>query len=111
MGRDYESVARLWLCNKKYGVALALCWSLWKLRNGQCFQELPWTGMKGLWQRMVPLLRCWKVLVPLKMVADFKNACSALEKIAWSPELIEGVSVVASDEDVPRDVAVQFRPT
>jgi hypothetical protein len=53
MGRDYESVARLWLCNKKYGVAnilsSTLCWSLWKLRNGQCFQELPWTSMKGLW--------------------------------------------------------------
>jgi hypothetical protein len=31
MGRDYESVARLWLCNKRYGVAnifsSAFCWS------------------------------------------------------------------------------------
>jgi hypothetical protein len=31
MGRDYESVARLWLCNMRYGVAnifsSAFCWS------------------------------------------------------------------------------------
>jgi hypothetical protein len=59
---------------------------------------------------MVPLLRCWKVLVPLKLVADFKNACSEPAKIAWSPELIEGVPNVVSDEDVSRDDIVQFRP-
>jgi hypothetical protein len=45
MGRDYESIARLWLCNKRYGVAnimsSMLCWSIWKFRNGQCFQESP----------------------------------------------------------------------
>jgi hypothetical protein len=28
MGRDYESVARLWLCNKRYGVANILSWAL-----------------------------------------------------------------------------------
>jgi hypothetical protein len=69
IGLDYESIARLWLCNKRFDVAniisLALCWCLWKLRNGLCFQEMPWTGIRRLWQRMVPLLRCWKVLVPL----------------------------------------------
>jgi hypothetical protein len=88
----------------------AFCWSIWKLRNGQCFQELPWTSMRSLWQRMVSLLRCWKVLVPLRMVADFKNTCSAQEKIAWSPEPIDDVPDGAPDEDVPRDSTIQFKP-
>jgi hypothetical protein len=114
MDSDYEFVARLWLCNKRYGVtniiSSALCWSIWKLRNGQCFQELPCTGMRSLWQRMVPLLRCWKVLVPLRMAIDFENACSALEKMAWSPEPIGDVPDRAPDEDVPRDGTFQFKP-
>jgi hypothetical protein len=53
IGLDYESIARLWLCNKRFDVAniisLALCWCLWKLRNGLCFQEMPWTGIRRLW--------------------------------------------------------------
>jgi hypothetical protein len=37
VGSDYVSIAKLCLCNKKFGivnmVSAALCWSLWKLRN------------------------------------------------------------------------------
>jgi hypothetical protein len=43
------------------------------------------------------------------MVAE--NACSALVKTAWSPEMIEGVPVAHSDDDVPRVDTVQFRPS
>jgi hypothetical protein len=37
VGADYESIAKLWLYNKKFGnvnmVIAAVCWSVWKLRN------------------------------------------------------------------------------
>jgi hypothetical protein len=40
-GADYESVVKMWLCNKKCGAAnmvtSAVCWSLWKLRNAMIF--------------------------------------------------------------------------
>jgi hypothetical protein len=42
MGADYESIASLWLCNKKFCISnifsAAICWCLWKLRNCLCFQ-------------------------------------------------------------------------
>jgi hypothetical protein len=42
IGADFESVAGLWLCEKKFK-ALNICssailWSLWKMRNLLCFQ-------------------------------------------------------------------------
>jgi hypothetical protein len=65
VGIDYESVARLWLCNKKHGitnmVTSTVSWSIWKLRNTMIFQGVAWLGMKQLWQRVVPMVRCWRV--------------------------------------------------
>ena len=50
IGSDYESIARLWVANKKFFIAnvisSAILWSLWKLRNEICFQEMVWTGMR-----------------------------------------------------------------
>jgi hypothetical protein len=41
IGESYESIAKLLLCNKKFGitnmVTSVVCWSLWKLRNSICF--------------------------------------------------------------------------
>jgi hypothetical protein len=34
--------------------------------------------MKGLWQKVVPMVRCWKILVPLRLEEDFEAACSLL---------------------------------
>jgi hypothetical protein len=45
LGSNYESIAKLWLCNKKFGVinivSSAVCWSIWKLRNCLSFQGVP----------------------------------------------------------------------
>jgi hypothetical protein len=70
-------------------VTSALCWSLWKLRNSIIFQDVAWTGMKALWGRVVPMLRCWKILVPLKLEAGYESVMSSLEKVLRAPVVIE----------------------
>jgi hypothetical protein len=81
---------------KKYGIAnmvtSAVCWSLWKLRNAMIFQEVVWVGMKSLWQRVVPMLRCWRVLVPLVMEHGYDSATSPLEKVLMMPKMIEALN-------------------
>jgi hypothetical protein len=92
VGIDYESVARLWLCNKKHGitnmVTSTVSWSIWKLRNTMIFQGVAWLGMKQLWQRVVPMVRCWRVLVPLVMEPGYESIISQLEKVLTMPEVI-----------------------
>jgi hypothetical protein len=92
LGINYESIAKLWLCNKKFGVinifSSAVCWGLWKLRNALCFQDVAWKNMKQLWF-MVLMIRCWSVLVPMKMAAGFENALASMEKLVSGPLLIE----------------------
>jgi hypothetical protein len=36
--------------------------------------------MKLLWERVAPMLRCWHVLVPLKMVDGYESVCTSLER-------------------------------
>jgi hypothetical protein len=80
LGTDYESIAKLSLCNKKIGVinliSSAVCWGLWKLRNALCFQDVAWKNLKQLWFIVLPMIRCWSVLVPLKMAAGWLRKCS-----------------------------------
>jgi hypothetical protein len=49
IGVDFESVASLWSCAKKFKTlnicATAVMWSIWKMRNFMCFQENQWMGM------------------------------------------------------------------
>jgi hypothetical protein len=77
-GTDYESMAKCWLCNTKFGIvnilSSAVCWGIWKLRNYLCFQGVVWRSMKQLWSLIIPMLRCWHILLPLKM-ADGFNVC------------------------------------
>jgi hypothetical protein len=98
VGADYESMARLWLCNKKFGgvniISSAVCWALWKLRNTLCFQDVPWRNMKHVWNLVLPMLRCWSVLVPLKLAAGFEDVRTSLERLAMRPLQIEAASVL-----------------
>jgi hypothetical protein len=105
IGSDYELIARLWLCNKNHRIAnivtSAMCWSLWKLRNAMIFQGVAWIGMKSLWQKVVPMLRCWKVLVPIVMEAGYESVISSLEKIpemmsprAWQETSLSSLAIL-----------------
>jgi hypothetical protein len=92
VGFNYESVANLWLCNKKYGICniftSALCWSLCKLRNGMCFQGVAWVNIRYLWYRVVPMIRSWRILVPLKLWAGFDSVLALLERMAAALETL-----------------------
>jgi hypothetical protein len=93
IGLNFESTAKCWLCNKKFGIVnlitSAVCWGIWKLRNLLCFQEGAWKSMKQLWHVVVPMIRCWSILLPLKLTAGFDDVMVALEKRAMGPLLIE----------------------
>jgi hypothetical protein len=93
VGYNFESVAKLWLCNKKFGMCnvftSAVCWSIWKLRNSLCFQGESWSSMKTLWRRVVPMIRSWRVLTPLKLADGFDSSLTSLEAAVWAPEKIQ----------------------
>ena len=63
VGTDFESVASLWIANKKFMVcnivSSAVIWVLWKLRNELCFQGVPWSGMKKVFAIVGRMLRSW----------------------------------------------------
>jgi hypothetical protein len=52
------------------------------------FQGVAWTGLKLLWQRIVSMLRCWRILAPLAMEPGFESVVSQLEQVLTVPELI-----------------------
>jgi hypothetical protein len=56
--------------------------------------SVAWTGMKLLWQKVVPMLRCWKVLVPIMMEVGYESVISSLEKMMMELEMIEFSSLV-----------------
>jgi hypothetical protein len=98
VGVNYESIGMMWLCNKRFGIAnvltSAVCWGVRKLRNCLCFQDLPWLGMKQMWHHVLTMLRCWKVLIPLKMMAGYEEAIASLEQLVMKPERIMSSLVV-----------------
>jgi hypothetical protein len=46
-------------------------------------------GMKLLWQKVVPMLRCWRILVPLALAHGYEDATTKLERVMAMPERIE----------------------
>jgi hypothetical protein len=50
-----------------------------------CFQDVAWRNMEQVWSLILPMLRCWSVLVPLKMAAGFEDARTSLERLAMRP--------------------------
>jgi hypothetical protein len=84
IGTDFESVAKWWLCDKKFKVlnicTTAIMWSLWKLRNEICFQGVKWRGMQVLFFKCVQMLRRWKIIQKPKVAAQLKNMAGELER-------------------------------
>jgi hypothetical protein len=41
--------------------------------------------VKQVWKMVLPMLRCWRVLLPLKLMDVFDNVISSLEKLVLGP--------------------------
>jgi hypothetical protein len=65
-------------------------------RLADAWFRLCWTGMKDLLRRVVPMLRCCRVLVPLKMVVNYEDVLISLEQTVGRPELIAYQSLSGS---------------
>jgi hypothetical protein len=55
IGESYESVARLWISNKKIcaiKMTSAIMWNSWKMRNEIYFGRLILSGLQIIWRRI-----------------------------------------------------------
>jgi hypothetical protein len=81
------------------------------------FQGVAWIGLKQIWCRVILMLICWKVLVPLKSLAGFESAIITLEQMSRKAEVIEPVqpgrasgNVSDGDGDRQQDMTPHFYP-
>jgi hypothetical protein len=68
-------------------ISSAVCWSLWKVQNS-CFQDVARLGMKQVWQRVIPMLKCYRILVLVRSLDGFDAALATLDKLMVHPERI-----------------------
>jgi hypothetical protein len=102
-GVDFESVASLWLCAKKYKTlnicTTAVMWSLWKLRNDMCFQVNQWLGIQGTFFRCAKLLRRWCLIQSEEVANQLGILVTEWEKRGTRPpELTWGQLIVPPSE-------------
>jgi hypothetical protein len=93
LGCDFESVAHLWLANKRHEltnvISSAVLWSLWKLRNEIYFQGTKWTGMAKLLLKIVRMLRRWIPMFKQELGSQVETFASRLETLASLPPRIK----------------------
>lgn len=93
IGNSFIDIATCWLCNKKFLVrnmlSSAIIWSLWKVRNLLCFQNVGWKNVKQIWQMAGSMLESWKVLCPLKHLPELENYIAVLGSLRTRPERLE----------------------
>ena len=89
---SFESIARMWLCDKKFkshnAIHAVALWILWNTRNDMCFNRSPWPGFQCMWRRMASLLSQWKVLFCEDTRGAVESAISGLEHMAMRPPLL-----------------------
>jgi hypothetical protein len=82
LGRDFESVAKLWLQNKKYKnaniVTSAMLWTLWKFHNDLVFQGTHWTRMGEIFGRYARSIKNWRMLL-VGEAEELENCAEELE--------------------------------
>jgi hypothetical protein len=92
MGEDFESIASLWIANKRHMirniVSSAVLWVLWKLRNLLYFQGVPWSGMKKVFAMTGRMLRGWLPMFKLNVQEKLEKIIQLVEEEASSVPLI-----------------------
>jgi hypothetical protein len=93
--QDFESVAKLWLQNKKYKFVnlctAAMLWRLWKSHNELVFQGVQWTRMKKILGWCASSIRKWRLLVRGES-EELERWASELERRSLSPPRITWVA-------------------
>ena len=93
LGESFESVAHLWLANKRHELtnvfSSSVIWSIWKLRNEICFQGVPWTGIRRLLLMVVKMTRRWVPMLKQELGRQVEELTDRLEKEALLPRRIE----------------------
>lgn len=88
IGEDFESVASLWIANKKHIISSVILWVLWKLRNSVCFQGVLWSGMKNVFAIIGRMLRRWLAMFKLDVQEKVEMIIQQVEFEASSAPLI-----------------------
>jgi hypothetical protein len=92
IGTDFESVASLWLCAKKFKTinigTTVVMWAIWKMRNCMCFQENQWLGMQDIFFKCARLVRRWRVIQSEEVSSSLECLAKDWERRgAMSPRL------------------------
>jgi hypothetical protein len=89
LGADFESVARLLICEKKHRIAnvctSAALWVLWKLRNELCFQVVCWTRCQVLMRKMSRMLRDWRLVNRKEDAEKVEELAAELKRRSFLP--------------------------
>jgi hypothetical protein len=102
LGVDFESIAKLWLSDKRYKCAniitTAALWSLWKTRNNICFQGVCWQGMSKVLGQCARLLKNWKVLPKQEDWKKIEHFAEELKLTSASPSRVTSFPVQPDPE-------------
>jgi hypothetical protein len=89
VGNDFESIAWLLLCDKKFKTlnicTTAVLWTLWKMRNYMCFQVNQWLGMQNISFRYAKTIRSWCAMQEKGVVSQLKEVARSWEERGSSP--------------------------
>jgi hypothetical protein len=103
VGQKFESIARLWLCDKKYKLVnictSAALWALWKTRNDILFQVASWIGMRRVLARCAKSIMNWKVLMNPEEAGKLEQWAEDLERRSAWPPRIEWTSLQQRDTE------------
>jgi hypothetical protein len=101
LGENFESVARLWLANKRHELtnvnSSSVIWSIWKLRNEICFQGVLWTRMRRLLMMVVRMTRRWVPMLKKELGGQVEAGKSpggrSITTAADRVEFLEGIII------------------
>jgi hypothetical protein len=89
---DFESIASLWLCSKKFKTlniyTSAVLWALWKMRNSLCFQVNQWCGMQVVFCRCAKMLRRWCIMQKEDVASQLEEVAKEWKRRGSSPPVL-----------------------
>jgi hypothetical protein len=92
LGSDFESIAKLWLANKKHlvsnSIGAAILWSIWKTINAMIFDNQLWLCSKQVWWLILKTIRKWKLLWKENMSEKMELFAQFISGILRAPEAL-----------------------